>query len=201
MTCPPSVTGKWKVKGGGAFWSSRQSFHWDKTLIEGLDAKDPSIRTLDMSRIGPVPTGEDEVVRKGPPVTAMLIQNTNPAAVAPDTRRVLEGFKREDLFVAVHEQFMTETAKLADVVLPATTFLEHDDLYQGGGQVYLQVHRPVIDAPGETRPNHDVICALGKRLGATHRGFEMSAWDMVDETLRASGWPGARNAWSGAGSM
>ncbi len=191
VTCLPSVTGKWKYKGGGVFWSSRQSFNWDKTLIDGLDAKDPSVRTLDMSRIGPVLTGEDPVVQQGPPVKAMLIQNTNPAAVAPDTRRVLEGFAREDLFVAVHEQFMTETAKLADVVLPATTFLEHDDLYQGGGQVYLQVHRAVIDAPGETRPNHDVICELGKRLGGNHRGFEMTAWEMVDETLRASGWPGA----------
>ena len=144
-----------------------------------------------MSRIGPVLTYEDETVRKGPPVTAMLVQNTNPAAVAPDTHRVLRGLRREDLFLCVHEQFMTETAQHADVVLPATTFLEHDDLYQAGGQMHIQVHRAIIEAAGETRSNHWVNSQLAKRLGAAHPGFEMTAWELVDRTLRDSGWPGA----------
>jgi len=186
-----AAAGKFRHKGGGAFWSNRIVYTWDKTLIEGNDEVDPSIRTLDMSRIGPVLTGEDEVVRQGPPVTAMLIQNTNPAAVAPDSHRVRKGFLREDLFLCVHEQFMTDTARYADVVLPATMFLEQDDVFQAGGQSHVQVARAVIEPAGECRPNHFVICELAKRLGAEHRGFEMSEWDIVDETLRASGFPGA----------
>jgi anaerobic selenocysteine-containing dehydrogenase len=186
-----AVGGKFQYPGGGAFWSNRIIFNWNKTVVEGNDVLDPSIRMLDMSRIGPVLTYEDELVRKGAPVTAMLIQNTNPAAVAPDTHRVLRGFRREDLFLCVHEQFMTETAQMADIVLPATTFLEHDDLYQAAGQMHIQVHRAIIDAPGETRSNHWVLCQLAKRLGASHEGFDMTEWELVDRTLKDSGWPGA----------
>jgi anaerobic selenocysteine-containing dehydrogenase len=191
ITCIPSVTGKWKHESGGAFWSNRIPYNWDKTLIEGLDVKDPAIRTLDMSRIGPVLTGEDEVVRQGPPVTAMLVQNTNPAVVAPDIGRVHKGFMRDDLFLCVHEQFMTETAKFADVVLPATTFLEHDDVYQAGGHSHIQVARAVIEPLGQCRENHWVNNQLASRLGGKHPGFEMSAWELADATLRNSGWPGA----------
>ncbi len=86
---------------------------------------------------------------------------------------------------------MTETAKLADIVLPATMFLEHDDVYQAGGHPHIQIGTQVIEPPGECRSNHEVLCGLAKRLGAQHRGFEMSAWQMIDETLKASGWPGA----------
>ena len=101
----------------------------------------------------------------------MLIQNTNPVSVAPDQERVKRGFAREDLFVAVHEQFMTETAKAADVVLPATMFLEHDDIYQGGGHQYILLGPKLVEPPGECRTNHEVICALAKRLGAEHPGL------------------------------
>ena len=116
VTCLPTVTGKWKHLGGGAFWSNRGNgiYHWNKTLIEGLDAVDKSVRQMDMSRIGAVLTGDRTELGDGPQVHAMLIQNTNPAVVAPDSNRVRRGFLREDLFVCVHEQFMTETAKLAD---------------------------------------------------------------------------------------
>jgi anaerobic selenocysteine-containing dehydrogenase len=86
-------------------------------------------------------TGDAEALRHGPPVKAMLIQNTNPVSVAPEQELVKQGFAREDLFVCVHEQFMTETALMADVVLPATMFMEHDDLYQGGGHQHFQLGR------------------------------------------------------------
>jgi anaerobic selenocysteine-containing dehydrogenase len=112
-------------------------------------------------------------------------------SVAPDSGAVRRGMSRDDLFLCVHEQFMTETAAMADIVLPATTFLEHDDIYVSSGHTFVQLARAVIDAPGECRSNHEVICALAARLGASHRGFSMSAWEIIDETLRRSGLPDA----------
>ncbi len=191
VTCLPTVTGKWRHVGGGAFYSNRAIYHWDKTLIEGLDAVDRGVRKLDQSRIGPVLTGDPRDLGDGPPVTAMLIQNTNPMMVAPETLKVREGFARDDLFVCVHEQFMTETAEMADIVLPATMFLEHDDIYMAGGHSHIIFGPKIIEPLTGTRANHEVICGLAKRLGATHRGFEMSGWEIIDETLKSSGWPGA----------
>jgi hypothetical protein len=95
--------------------------------------------------------------------------------VAPKSARVRDGLLREDLFVCVHEQFMTETAAMADIVLPATTFLEHDDIYPASGHTFLQVARGDRAAPGDCRSNHAVICGLAGRLGAEHPGFGMSA--------------------------
>ena len=193
VTCLPGVTGKWGTPGAGAFWTNRGTgiYHWNKTLIEGLDVRDASIRTLDMSRIGAVLTGDPRELQGGPPVHALFIQNTNPLVVAPDSGRVRRGFLRDDLFTCVHEQFMTETAKYADVVLPATMFMEHDDLYGAGGHTHLSVGAKLIDPPGQCRPNHEVIEGLAARLGAQHQGFGMTAMEMIDATLRASGWPGA----------
>jgi len=94
----------------------------------------------------------------------------------------------------VHEQFMTETAELADIILPATMFLEHDDMYKGGGHTYLQVTRKIIEPYAECRSNHDVICALAVRLGADHPGFTMTPWELIDQSLKASGLPGAEEA-------
>ena len=190
-SCLAAVSGAWQHRGGGAFFSNSGIYHWDKTLIEGLDDIDPSIRVFDQSRVGPVLTGDRDDLGDGPPVTAMIIQNTNPMNVAPELNKVVAGFARDDLFVCVHEQFMTETARMADIVLPATTFLEHDDLYQSGGHMYAQVAPKVIEPHAECRSNHDVVCALAKRLGARHRGFDMTAWEIIDETLCASHWPDA----------
>jgi anaerobic selenocysteine-containing dehydrogenase len=120
----------------------------------------------------------------------MLIQSTNPIVVAPDSNKVRRGFLRDDLFVCVHEQFMTDTARFADVVLPATMFTEHDDLYQAGGHSHIQLGPKLVEPPGECRSNHEVIQALASRLGAKHPGFDMTALELVDATLRASGWPG-----------
>jgi anaerobic selenocysteine-containing dehydrogenase len=191
VTCLPSVTGKWRHRGGGAFWNNRGIYHWDKTLIEGLDVRDNAIRAMDMSRIGAVLTGDRGELGEGPPVHAMLIQNVNPVTVAPDSNRVKRGFSRDDLFVCVHEHFMTETAQMADIVLPATMFLEHDDLYQAGGHSHIQIGPKLVEPPGECRSNHQLIQDLAGRLGAAHRGFDMTAMEMIDATLQASGWPDA----------
>jgi anaerobic selenocysteine-containing dehydrogenase len=92
------------------------------------------------------------------------------------------------LFVCVHEQFMTDTAKFADVILPATMFVEHDDFYTSGGSQYILLGPKLVDPPGECRNNHEVICALAKRLGAEHPGFAMTPRQMIDATLQKSGW-------------
>jgi anaerobic selenocysteine-containing dehydrogenase len=189
-SCLPAVSGAWQYRGGGALYGGAALYPLDRTLIEGLDVVDPAMRILDQSRIGAVLTGDRRDLGEGPPVTATLIQNTNPMVVAPDSLRVRDGFRREDLFVCVHEQFMTETAAMADIVLPATTFLEHDDIYTASGHTHLQIARKVVEPEGESRSNHFVHCALAERLGAEHRGFAMSEWEIIEETLALSGLPG-----------
>src|SRR5271169_1521266 len=115
-SCIAAVTGAWRLEGGGAFHNNGAIFHLDTSVIEGSDLRDPAIRMLDQSRIGAILTGDEDALRGGPPVAAMLIQNTNPLSVAPDQEKVKSGFGRDDLFVCVHEQFMTDTAKVADVI-------------------------------------------------------------------------------------
>src|SRR5215213_3470844 len=116
----------------------------DLRLIEGFDAVDHRTRILDQSRIGPILCGDERDLGDGPPVTALFIQNTNPMVVAPESGLVRQGFARDDLFACVHEQFLTETAAMADIVLPATTFLEHDDFYTASGHTYFKVTKAVI---------------------------------------------------------
>jgi len=187
-SCIAAVTGAWQLEGGGAFHNNGAIFHLNTSLIEGADERDPSIRMLDQSRIGAILTGDRKALFDGPPVTAMLIQNTNPVTVAPEQDMVKRGFARDDLFVCVHEQFMTDTAKMADVVFPATMFVEHDDFYTAGGNQYLLFGPKLIDPPGECRSNHEVICALAKRVGAEHPGFAMTPRQLIDATLQQSGW-------------
>ena len=196
-SCLPAVTGAWQHRGGGALYSNAALYQIDSTLIMGLDQVDKSVRVLDQSRIGAVLTGDPDELGEGPPVTAMFIQNTNPMNVAPELLKVRDGFARDDLFTCVHEQFLTETAQMADIVLPATTFLEHDDMYTAGGHTFFQVTKQVIEPVGEARANHWVHCELAKRLGAEHPGFEMSAWELIDATLKASGYADAEAIWQG----
>jgi anaerobic selenocysteine-containing dehydrogenase len=185
-SCIPAVTGAWQYEGGGAFHINADIYKLDKTLIEGLDVWDRSVRMLDQSRIGAILTGDAEALAHGPPITALIVQNTNPVSVAPDQTKVKAGFAREDLFTCVHEQFMTETAQLADIALPATMFTEHDDIYRGGGHQYLLLGPKLVEPPGECRSNHEVICELAKRVGATHPGFAMSPRELIDQMLRVS---------------
>lgn len=187
-SCIAAITGAWQYEGGGAFHNNGAIYQWNKAMIEAPELRDPSVRMLDQSRIGAVLNNDSDALCGGPPVTAMLIQNTNPVSVAPDQNTVKRGFARDDLFVCVHEQFMTETAAMADIVLPATMFMEHDDLYQAGGSQYILLGPKLVDAPGECRSNHEVINALAARLGAEHPAFAMSPRELIDWTLQHSGW-------------
>ncbi|MDX2102404.1 MAG: molybdopterin-dependent oxidoreductase [Alphaproteobacteria bacterium] len=190
ITCLPTLTGSWRHRGGGAFWSQRDLYHLDKTLVEGLDMVDRSTRLIDMCLIGRALTGDPEVLAGGPPIQAMLVQNTNPAVVAPNTSAVLAGLAREDLFLIVHEQVMTDTARYADLVLPATMFVEHDDLYTAGGHTHLQAGPKLVDPPGQCRTNHWLINQLAERLGVADRSpaFTMTDVELADATLTRSGW-------------
>ncbi len=197
--CISVVTGCWQYEGGGAFHNNGAIYHLQTSLIEGLDVMDREVRMLEQSAIGRVLTGDSFALRGGPPVKALLIQNTNPVNVCPEQELVRQGFARDDLFVAVHEQFMTETALMADVVMPAAMSMEYDDFYTGGGHMHIMLGGKLIDPPGECRDNHFVVCELAKRVGAEHRGFQMSVRQIIDETLRKSGWGGVseleRNRW------
>jgi anaerobic selenocysteine-containing dehydrogenase len=191
VSCLPAVTGAWQHRGGGAVQSMGGVFRLDRRLLDGSDTEAALTRVLDMSRIGAVLTGDRRDLGDGPPVTAMLVQNTNPAAVAPDSGLVRKGLRRADLFLAVHEQFLTATAAHADMVLPATTSMEHADLYSSYGHSFLQAAKPVIAPVGEARSNHWVTAELARRLDCQHDAFAMTEWQLMDATLAASGLPGA----------
>ncbi|RAI59694.1 molybdopterin oxidoreductase family protein [Roseicella frigidaeris] len=187
VSCLAALTGAWAREGGGAFFYALEGWGLDTRLAWASDRIDPRVRVLDQSRIGAVLNGEPAALMGGPPVTAMLIQNANSAEVAPDSHAVRRGLAREDLFLAVHEQFLTPTAAFADIVLPATTFLEQDDIMMGLGHTALTVAPRVIAPQAEARSNHAVVQGLAARLGAEHPGFGMSDVEILDATLRASG--------------
>jgi len=183
-----TVLGSWRHEGGGAFHNNGAIYRLDKTMVEGTDLVDPAVRQLDQSQIGPILCGDPEALRGGPPVTAMLVQNTNPAVVAPQQHEVKRGLAREDLFLAVHEQIMTETARMADIVLPATMFVEHDDIYKGGGHQYMLFGPKLVEAPGEARENDFVQKEIARRVGAAeHPGFAMSPREHIAWMLTAAG--------------
>lgn len=190
VSCLPAVSGTWRHPGSGALYGNSSLAGLDETMIMGLDRLDRSVRLLDQSRIGPVLTNDPKDIGGGPPVKALLIQNTNPMAVAPEAAKVRDGFMRDDLFVCVHEQFMTETAAMADIVLPATMFVEHDDIYTASGHTFVQMGRKIIEPPGECRSNHEVLKGLATRLGASHPGFDMSELELIDDCLKRSGYKG-----------
>jgi anaerobic selenocysteine-containing dehydrogenase len=137
-------------------------------------------RLVNMSQLGAALNTVD-----GPPVKALVIYNSNPAAIAPNQNSVLRGLAREDLFTVVLEQFQTDTADYADIVLPSTTFLEHTDLYYAYGHYYLQLARPALPAPGEARSNVEVFRALAKRMGFGDPCFDETEDEMIRATLES----------------
>uniref|UniRef100_UPI002613BCA0 molybdopterin-dependent oxidoreductase n=1 Tax=uncultured Rhizobium sp. TaxID=155567 RepID=UPI002613BCA0 len=173
----PTVLGSWQYEGGGGFHSNSGIFKMNNRLLTGRSFADPAVRNLDQAELGAILNGDAKALRGGPPVTAMLIQNTNPANIIPEQRLVKKGFARDDLFVAVHEQ----TAEIADIVLPATMFVEHEDIYRGGGQNHIMLGPKLVEAPENVRSNLFVIEELAKRLGvADLPGFGLSERQHID---------------------
>lgn len=193
VTCLPALTGAWKYRGGGALYNNAAIYNVNKTTIEGLDQKITDARVFDQSRIGDVLLGNPQDLQGGAPVKALFVQSTNPAVVAPESEKVCRGLQREDLFVCVHEQFMTDTAQYADIVLPATMFLEHDDLYVASGHTHIQMTKKVVEPFSETRSNHEVLSSIAKRLGVDYASFNMTAWELCDDALKTAGLPDAQS--------
>lgn len=154
----PAVAGKFGVRGGGYTLSNSAAYGITGEPLVGHPA--PNTRVVNMNQLGRALTEYTD-----PPVSVLFNYNCNPLATMPDQNRVLRGLEREDLFTIVSDQVMTDTARYADLLLPATTFFEHYDIAKGYGAYHLQLVRPVIDAIGEARPNHEVFRELGARLG------------------------------------
>ena len=154
----PAVAGKFGVRGGG--YTMSNSAAYGLRAATWIDAPEPTTRLVNMNHLGRALTEYD-----APPVKVLFVYNCNPLVTMPDQLRVLKGLEREDLFTIVFDQVMTDTAQYADVVLPATTFLEHYDVARGYGAYSVQLVRPVIDAVGEARPNPEVFADLACRLG------------------------------------
>ena len=166
IACLPAITGHWRYAGGGVQLSTSAGFRFNNAALERPDLS-PPVRTINMIRLGEALTREDAGVG-GPPVRALVVYNSNPAAVAPDRNEVLRGLAREDLFTVVLEHFQTDTADWADFVLPATTQLEHWDLHLAYGHYYASLNRPSIAPIGESRPNTEIFRRIAQRMGMDH---------------------------------
>lgn len=178
----PALTGAWRRPGGGLLLSTSHAFPVNRAALERPDLEELSplgrpARLVNMSELGKALTQLD-----GPPIKALVVYNSNPAAVAPNQSLVVEGLRRPDLFTVVLEQFQTDTADYADVLLPVTTFLEHTDLYCSWGHYYLQLARPALAPPGEAKSNFEIFRLLAERMGFSEPCFQ----DSEDEMIRAA---------------
>ena len=181
----PALTGSWKEIGGGAALSTSGAFQLNRAALERPDLQFQSPLGREARIVNMVHLGKALNELDHPPVKALVVYNSNPAAVAPNQNSVLKGLRRPDLFTVVLEQFQTDTADHADILLPATTFLEHTDIYFAYGHYYLQLARPVLKAPGETQSNVEVFRRLAARLGFDDLCFRDSEDDMIRALLNS----------------
>ena len=202
IACLPAVVGHWRRPGGGVQLSSSANFAFNKAALHREDLAPAGTRTINMSLLGDALTKPDAGVG-GPPVMAMVVYNSNPAAIAPDHLTVIEGMKREDLFLVVLEHFKTDTADYADWILPATTQIEHWDVHLAYGHLYATLNRPAVDPIGQALPNTEIFRRLATAMGLEHECLSdddvtliKQALDTTDprmqtvtwETLSADGW-------------
>ncbi len=176
----PAVSGKHGVRGGGHTMSNGDA-RWTVSPETAIEEPVPATRTVNMSEIG-----RALATLREPRVECMVVYNCNPAATAPDQTRVIEQLSREDLFLVVHEQVMTDTARLADVLLPATAFLEHRELARGYGTMRMYDSPAVATPPGEARSNNQLFGTLLEKLDLVRPGDAMTDDELVGKTFAAS---------------
>ncbi|GAC1616466.1 MAG: molybdopterin oxidoreductase family protein [Ktedonobacteraceae bacterium] len=183
LTCLPAVTGQYGIPGGGLMYSTSDWFKWNSDAIEhGLEAVcPPAPRMLNMNRLGAILTGEAK-----PPVYSLYVYNANPVASTPNAGKIVEGLQRNDLFTVVHELFMTDTARYADIVLPATSQLEQVDVHKPYGHLSLQYNAQAIEPRGEARSNWDVMRALATSLGFNEPWLQNDAESVMREIIDAT---------------
>jgi len=196
--CLPALVGAWRDPAGGALLSSSGTYPVDSKALERPDLIWNNPRTINMSTIG-----DALLDAKDPPIRAVYVYNSNPVAVAPESVKVVAGFSREDLFCVVHDVFLTDTADYADIVLPATTQLEHLDVHSSYGHLYVLANNPAIAPVGESKPNTEVFRLLAERMGFEEPCFRESDEDIARhafvaahphaqgldwETLKQEGW-------------
>jgi anaerobic selenocysteine-containing dehydrogenase len=178
----PCVIGSWKEIGGGLQLSTSGAAAFNTKALKRTDLMQAALgreaRTINMVELGRVLNTLND-----PPVKALFVYNSNPAAVAPRHNEVVRGLLRPDLFTVVHEQFFTDTTDYADIVLPATTFFEHKDLQKAYGHYYVQVSNQAIEPLGECRPNVELFRALAERMGFTDACFRETVDEMIDLAL------------------
>lgn len=178
ISCLPALTGQWLVPGGGAFKSNGAYGEMNTDALERPELRaNPNIRTINMNQIGEALTSLE------PKIRAMFVYCANPAVVAPDTNKVEQGLAREDLFTVVHDLFITDTAKYADIVLPATSTFENTDIYASYWHHYVQLQEPVIPRRGESKSNVEVFRLLAEAMGFEEEAFRDTEEDMIRQGL------------------
>jgi anaerobic selenocysteine-containing dehydrogenase len=180
IACLPALTGDWRHAGGGVLLSTSGTFPVDNAALERPDLVAPGTRTLNMSQLGRILLDRE----LAPPVKALFVYNSNPAAVAPEQEKVRLGLAREDLFTVVHELFRTDTVDFADIVLPATTTLEHFDIHKAYGHLYVSLSQPAIAPLGECKPNTELFRLLAARMGLDHPALRDSDEQLARQAFR-----------------
>jgi anaerobic selenocysteine-containing dehydrogenase len=180
VTCLPALTGHWRDVSGGLSLTTGDYYAFNHALLERPDLMPNRPRSFNHSALG------DALTQADPPVRAVYVYNNNPVAVCPDSQQVIAGFAREDLFTVVHEIFLTDTADYADIVLPATTQLEHYDVHKSYGHLYVLANTPAIAPVGEAKPNSEVFRLLAARMGFTEACFGDSDEDICRQALVSS---------------
>ncbi|WP_102346307.1 molybdopterin oxidoreductase family protein [Bacillus sp. Marseille-P3661] len=182
IACLPALTGQWLHKGGGAIKGNSDYLAFNKVALQRPDLlKNKKTRIINMNAIG------EALLSAEPPIKAMYVYNSNPAVVAPEGSKVRRGLEREDLFVVVHDMFMTETAKYADIVLPATSSYENTDFYSSYWHHIIQIQQPVIEPPGESKSNTEVFRLLAKGMGFQESAFKDSDDELIAAALEQHG--------------
>ncbi len=183
LACLPALTGQYGLPGGGLMYSTSDWLKWDRQAItHSTDPLcPPAPRTLNMNRLGAILTGEAD-----PPISSLFVYNANPVASSPNAGKIVEGLKRSDLFTIVHDLFETDTARYADILLPATSQLEHVDLHKPYGHLSLQYNMPAISPQGEARSNWDVMRALAAGMGFDDPWLQEDGSQVIRGVLEAT---------------